>query len=44
MKTTERHILENKMLTGRAYMECYNQVSGIVLRNICAKYDLEVLR
>lgn len=32
----------SKMLTGRAYREHQNQVAGIVCRNICVKYGLEV--
>lgn len=33
-----------KMLAGRAFMEHHNQVAGIVYRNICAEYVLEVAR
>jgi len=29
------------MQAGTAYMECHNQVAGIVYRNICTKYGLE---
>ncbi|KAF7641260.1 hypothetical protein LDENG_00287520 [Lucifuga dentata] len=32
------------MLAGTAYTERHNQVAGIVYRNICAKYGLEVLK
>lgn len=27
------------MLVGKAYMECYNKVAGIVYMNICAEYQ-----
>ena len=30
------------MQAGRAYTERHSQVSGIVYRDICAKYELEV--
>ncbi|TWW76591.1 hypothetical protein D4764_13G0012530 [Takifugu flavidus] len=30
------------MLAGKAYMERHNQVAGIVYRNICTEYGLEV--
>ena len=30
------------MLTGKSDMECHNHVAGIIHRNICAKYGLEV--
>ena len=32
----------SKMFTGKAYIEYYNQVIGIVHYNICTKYVLEV--
>ena len=31
-----------KMLAGKVYMESHNQVAGIVYRNICVEYGLEV--
>ncbi|TWW59398.1 hypothetical protein D4764_06G0009280 [Takifugu flavidus] len=31
-----------RMLAGKAYMERHNQVAGIVYRNICTEYGLEV--
>ncbi|KAF7649100.1 hypothetical protein LDENG_00146690 [Lucifuga dentata] len=40
---TVQHIVALcKMLAGTAYTERHNQVAGIVYRNICAKYRLEV--
>ena len=30
------------MLAGSAYMDRHNQVAGIVYRNICTQYGLEV--
>uniref|UniRef100_A0A669EZW7 Reverse transcriptase domain-containing protein n=1 Tax=Oreochromis niloticus TaxID=8128 RepID=A0A669EZW7_ORENI len=42
---TIQHITAGcKMLAGKAYMERHNQVAGIVYRNICAEYNLEVPR
>ena len=42
---TIQHITAGcKMLAGKAYMECHNQVAGIVYRNICAEYGLETPR
>ncbi|KAI3355858.1 hypothetical protein L3Q82_004410 [Scortum barcoo] len=32
------------MLAGKAYMERHNQVAGIVYRNICTEFGLEVPR
>ncbi|TWW69263.1 hypothetical protein D4764_18G0000690 [Takifugu flavidus] len=40
---TVQHITAGcKMLAGKAYMERHNQVAGIVYRNICTEYGLEV--
>ena len=40
---TVQHIVAGcKMLAGSAYMERHNQVAGIVYRNICTQYGLEV--
>ncbi|KAF7659584.1 hypothetical protein LDENG_00296340 [Lucifuga dentata] len=40
---TVQHIVAGcKMLAGTAYTEKHNQVAGIVYRNICAEYGLEV--
>ncbi|TWW59309.1 hypothetical protein D4764_06G0008390 [Takifugu flavidus] len=40
---TVQHITAGcKMLAGKAYMEWHNQVAGIVYRNICTEYGLEV--
>lgn len=33
-----------QMLAGRAYIKCYNQVGGIMYRNIWTKSGLEALR
>ncbi|KAK1791032.1 hypothetical protein P4O66_002028 [Electrophorus voltai] len=42
---TIQHITAGcKIVAGRVHMECHNQVSGIVYRNICAEYGLEVQR
>ncbi|KAF7642179.1 hypothetical protein LDENG_00262910 [Lucifuga dentata] len=42
---TVQHIVAGcKMLDGTAYTERHNQVAGIVYRNICAEYGLEVLK
>ncbi|XP_076610522.1 uncharacterized protein LOC143335176 [Chaetodon auriga] len=40
---TIQHITAGcKMLAGKAYMECHNQVASIIHRNICTEYGLEV--
>ncbi|TWW73493.1 hypothetical protein D4764_15G0008870 [Takifugu flavidus] len=40
---TVQHITAGcKMFAGKAYMERHNQVAGIVYRNICTEYGLEV--
>ncbi|XP_078022977.1 uncharacterized protein LOC144462717 [Epinephelus lanceolatus] len=40
---TVQHIVAGcKMQAGSAYMERHNQVAGIVYRNICTQYELEV--
>ncbi len=40
---TAQHITAGcKVLAGKAYIERHNQVAGIVYRNICAEYGLEV--
>lgn len=42
---TVHHITEGcKILADKAYMECHDQVAGIVHRNICAEYEQEVPR
>lgn len=42
---TVQHITAGcKMLAGKAYLERHNQVAGIVYRNICTEYGLEVPR
>ena len=42
---TVQHIIAGcKMQAGTAYMERHNQVAGIVYRNICTEYGLEVPR
>ncbi|TWW73335.1 hypothetical protein D4764_15G0007290 [Takifugu flavidus] len=40
---TAQHITAGcKMLAGKEYMERHNQVAGIVYRNICTEYGLEI--
>ena len=40
---TVQHIIAGcKILAGSAYMERHNQVAGIVYRNICTQYGIEV--
>ncbi|KAF7655094.1 hypothetical protein LDENG_00060930, partial [Lucifuga dentata] len=40
---TVQHLVSGcKMLAGTAYTEKHNQVAGIVYRNVCAEYRLEV--
>jgi len=41
-ETVQPIVVGCKMQAGMAYMERYNQVAGIVYRNICADYGLEV--
>lgn len=33
-----------KMQGGQSIVERHNQVTGIVYRNICAKYELEIIQ
>ncbi|KAF7649568.1 hypothetical protein LDENG_00139440 [Lucifuga dentata] len=41
-ETVQHSLAGCKMLAGTAYTERHNQVAGIVYRNICAEYGLEV--